>query len=274
MRLGIQHVLPHRSPEEWADELVEMGLRATKFPVDYKAPMELIDAYVKAASDRDILIAEVGVWDSPFLSDKRAAARAREACIEDFRLADYIGARCCVNVSGAFGTKWDFCYPENYTKEAYEKNVEWIRYLIETVKPTRTCYTLESMQWMLPSSPEETLRIIRDVNSPHFKAHMDICNFVNDPYKYTHVDSLIDHEFDLIGEHIVSCHLKDIIMEELSTVHITEVIPGEGKMNIPHYLQRIEALGDDDMPVLLEHLPDKASYEKGLRHVRSCWDFN
>ena len=117
MRIGIQYVLPHSSPEEWAEETANMGFRAAVFPIDYTAPVSLIDNYVKAAEASDILIAEVGVWASPFSTDKKEAAAAREACLESFRLADYIGARCCVNVSGAFGRKWYSCYPENFTKK-------------------------------------------------------------------------------------------------------------------------------------------------------------
>lgn len=268
MRLGLGDVLPHSSPEEWADEIVKMGFRAASFPGNYKQPDSLIDAYVEAAKARDILLAEVGAWSNPFSPDKKAAEAARETCVEQFRLADAIGARCCVNISGAFGPKWDFCYRENYTQEAYEKNVEFIHYLLDMVKPKNTCYTLESMQWMLPSSPEETLKIIRDIGRPHFKAHVDICNMVNDPYKFTHTDELIDRCFALLGDQIVSCHLKDITMDELSTVHITEVLPGQGQMDIRRYLQRIAELEDKDTPVLIEHLPDKASYEKALKHVR------
>ena len=88
MRIGIQYVLPHSSPEQWAEETANMGFRASVFPADYTAPVSLIDAYVKAAEARDILIAEVGVWASPFSTDEKAAAKAREACLEDFRLAD------------------------------------------------------------------------------------------------------------------------------------------------------------------------------------------
>ena len=269
MRLGLGDVLPHSSPEEWADEIVKMGFRAASFPGNYKQPDSLIDAYVKAAAERDILIAEVGAWSNPFSPDKKTAEAAREKCVEQFRLADAIGARCCVNISGAFGPRWDFCYRENYTQEAYEKNVAFIHYLLDTVKPKNTCYALESMQWMLPSSPEETLKIIRNIGSPHFKAHVDICNMVNDPYKFTHTDELIDRCFALLGDQIVSCHLKDITMDEGSTVHITEVLPGQGQMDLRRYLQRIAELEDKDTPVLIEHLPDKASYEKALKHVKT-----
>lgn len=269
MRIGLGDVLPHLSPEEWADEVAAMGFRAAAFPGNYKHPDSLIDNYVQAAKERDILIAEVGVWRNPFSPDPKEAAAAKEACVEQFRLADAIGARCCVNISGAFGPNWDFCYRENYTQEAYEKNVTFIRNLLDAVKPTRTCYTLESMQWMLPSSPEETAKIIREIDSPHFRAHIDICNMVNDPCKFTHTDELIDRTFALLGTQIVSCHLKDITMVKGSTVQIKEVLPGQGQMDIRRYLKRIDELNDPDMPVLIEHLPDKASYEKALAHVRT-----
>ena len=41
----------------------------------------VIDAYVKAAAERDIMIAEVGVWNSPHHPDPEQAALAREACL-------------------------------------------------------------------------------------------------------------------------------------------------------------------------------------------------
>lgn len=60
MRLGLNFTPPHETPEEWADILIERGYRAASFPVNYKAPAHVIDAYVKAAAERDIMIAEVG----------------------------------------------------------------------------------------------------------------------------------------------------------------------------------------------------------------------
>ena len=88
MRIGWSFVPSHSSPEEWAAILRENGVRAAAFPVDYRAPVSQIDAYAKAAEEADILIAEVGVWDSPFLPAPEKAAVAREKCLEQFRLAE------------------------------------------------------------------------------------------------------------------------------------------------------------------------------------------
>lgn len=70
MRIGFNTTPPHRSPDEWGDILSSLGLRAAVFPVDFAAPINLIDAYVKVAAERDIRLAEVGAWSSPFLTDK------------------------------------------------------------------------------------------------------------------------------------------------------------------------------------------------------------
>ena len=67
--------------------------------------------------------------------------------------------------------------------------------------------------------------------------------------------------------------LKDIILEDALTVRIAEVLPGTGSLNIPHYLSRIDALGDPNMPVMIEHLPDREAYEKALSYVTSIWQF-
>ena len=47
---------------------------------------------IHISAERDIMIAEVGVWNSPHHPDPEQAALAREACLEQLRLAEYIGA--------------------------------------------------------------------------------------------------------------------------------------------------------------------------------------
>ena len=94
MRLGMNYTVPHKTPEEWASFLKEHGFRAASFPVDYTAPVFLIDQYVTAAKENDILLAEVGVWTSPWNTDPAEALKGRERCLGQLRLAEYVGARC------------------------------------------------------------------------------------------------------------------------------------------------------------------------------------
>ena len=269
MRIGMNFVIPHRSPEEWALTLKEKGFRAASFPVDYHADTPLIDAYVKAAAEQDILIAEVGVWSSPWNTDQEEARKSREACLEQLRLAEYVKARCCVNVSGAAGPIWPFIYRENYDPALYDKNVRFIQQLLDTVKPVYTSYTLEPMQWMIPWSVSQYKQIIKDIDRPSFKVHLDPFNFINDPYTYTHQKELVDEAFRELGSRIVSLHCKDILMQPGITVSILETTIGNGSFDHAYYLKKIEELGDPDMPLLIEHRDDPQDFYNALAYLRS-----
>lgn len=267
MRIGLNEIPEHTSPEEWADILAKKGYRAAVFPGNYRTPVHVLDAYVKAANSRDIMIAEVGVWTSPFVRDPVKSEEARCVCEEQFRLADYVQAECCVNVSGASGDNWYGCFKDNFSESLYKENLEFIRELCDRVKPVYTSYVLEPMQWMLPDSPEQYLRFLKDVNRPAFKVHMDVVNFVKDPYTYTHIPELIHTSFDLLSPYIKSCHLKDFAMGKGTTVVIQEVPIGEGAMDFASYLGHIGQLGAD-IPVLIEHQQGMAAYDKALGYIR------
>ncbi len=267
MRLGINFVPAHESPEQWASILAEKGYRASVFPVNYKASVSVIDAYVKAARERDIRIAEVGVWNSPHHPVLEEANAAREYCLEQFRLAEYVKADCCVNVSGAAGKLWYYCYRENYSPELYAKNVEFVQYLCDTVKPKYTSYALEPMQWMLPWDVEQYANFIKDVDRSSCKVHMDICNLINNPYLYTHQKELMNYAFEVLGKDIVSCHIKDICMGTETSVVIKEVPIGLGEADLKCYLSHISHL-DSDMPVLIEHLNKIEAYDAAFTFLK------
>lgn len=273
MRIGIKDMPEHESPEQWGELLAKNGYRSCAFPITYRESVSKIDAYVKAAKDYDILIAEVGVWNSPNHPDEHKAKQAKEDCLEQFRLAEYIEATCCVNVSGAAGELWYGCYRENYSEELYKKNVEFVQYLCDTVKPMHTVYALEPMQWMLPHSPEQYAQFIKDVGNEHCKVHMDIMNFINSPYKYTHQDELIDHAFLILQDKIVSCHIKDITMRPEITVMFEETPVGTGEGNLSHYIRKIREL-DANMPVLLEHMHSMDEYNQAFQFLSKNFNLN
>ena len=270
MRFGLNFTPAHRSAEEWGDYLKDHGFTTAVFPVDYRAEDALIEGYINAARERDITFAEVGVWNSPWVPDEKAAREAKERCLGQLELAERAGARCCVNVSGAAGEVWCGCFRENFSEELYKRNVSYIQELLDTAEPSLTYFTLEPMQWMVPDSPEQYEKILRDVGRERFAVHMDIVNWVKDPYTYTHQDELIHRAFSRLGDQIRSCHLKDCVLDSHATVSIHETEPGTGQMDIVAYLRAISQL-DKDMPVLLEHLPDEEAYLRAAGRVREIW---
>lgn len=273
MKIGLNDTPKHESPEQWAEILKEKGYSATSFPINYEAKVSLIDAYVLAAKERGIVIAEVGIWNSPHVPGHKEAEKAREICREQLALADYIRAKCCVNVSGGAGEIWYGCYRENYSQDMYDKNVEFVQRLCDEIKPQNTYFTLEPMQWMVPDSPEQYLKFLQHVDRERFGVHMDMVNFIKDTYTYTHKEELLEKSFSLLGKYIKSCHIKDCIMDPGLTVNLREVPLGEGTMILNAYLKKINDL-KEDIPVLIEHLPNMEAYDKALevcKGIMATW---
>ena len=109
--LGVSSSLQHSSPQEWAAKHVELGLKCVNFPVDYLAGEDVYMAYKQAADEAGLVIAEVGVWRNTLAADPDEREKWIEYAIGQLKMAEKIGAVCCVNVVGTpYGPRWDGGY--------------------------------------------------------------------------------------------------------------------------------------------------------------------
>lgn len=267
MRLGISTSLWGLTPKQWADKMVELGCRSVVFPVDHTADDALIDEYVAEAKSHDLLIAEVGIWRNAISDDPAEAQKNLEYSINQLKLAERVGARCCVNVAGAIGgPRWDGGYAENFSTRAWDKTVKMIQDIIDAVNPVNTYFSIEPMPWMIPTSPQEYLKLMKDVNRDRFAVHLDIINMINCPQRYFFSEDFLQECFDVLGPYIKSCHLKDIQLLDGFTFQLRECACGEGSFNFRKYMDMATAL-DPDMPMIIEHLKDDAAYEESMKLV-------
>lgn len=267
MRLGISTSLQGLSPEEWGRTLREAGCRSVVFPVDHTAPDSLIDDYVKAAADNDLVIAEVGIWRNALSRNESERKKNLQYCIDQLALAERVKANCCVNVAGSMGERWDGGYRENFSKDAFNKLVKMIKEVIDEVKPRNTYFTIEPMPWMYPDSPECYHMLLESVSRGCFGVHMDIVNMINCPERYFFCDDFLERTFGLLGKNIKSCHLKDIKLLDEYTFQLRECPCGEGTLNIEKYVQLADRY-NPDMPMIIEHLENDEAYFKSLKYVR------
>ena len=268
MRIGLSSSLAHENPEQWAAQMQELGCRCVVFPADHTEPDHVIADYVAAANKHDLLIAEVGIWKNVFATNAAEREEARKRAEGQLRLADEIGAKCCVNVTGTWGGPvWDGGYRENFTRECWDAVVSYTRELIDTVKPVRTKYTTEPMPWMIPTSPDECLELLRDVDREAFGIHMDVINMVNCPQRYFYLDDFLQECFDKLGPRICSCHLKDIRLSQELTFRLEETFLGSGILNMEKYITLID-LYNKEMPVIIEHLTTDEEYLASLKYVQ------
>lgn len=261
MRLGISAPLRHDSPEGWAQGQVKLGCSTVVFPVQSNEPEEKINAYKEAADRAGLTIAEVGIWRNALAADPGERKANRDYCVEQLKLADRIGARCAVNVAGAFGPVWDGGYKANFTEEARKETVAMVREIIDRAQVKNTYFTLEPMPWMIPTGPKDYLKLIEEVDRDRFAVHMDIINMINSADRYFNAGEFIDECADLFGNRIRSCHIKDVHLDGKYTLRLEECAPGEGEFPLRHYAARMNGI-DPDMPVILEHLNSDEDYIK------------
>ena len=268
MYLGISSSLEHRSPEEWAAKHKALGLDTVNFPVCCDDGEDVYMAYKKAADQVGLTIAEVGVWRNTLAADPDERKHWIDYAVRQLRMADAIRADCCVNVVGTpYGPRWDGGYRENFSSELWDMAVSMIQQIIDTAQPTHTKFCIESMPWMIPSSPDEYLRLIEDVDREMFGTHLDVVNMITTPRRYFFNDEFLMECFEKLHGTIVSCHLKDIRLKPEYTFQLQECACGEGTLNLELYAQLATA-ENPHMPMIIEHLTTDEEYVASVKYVR------
>jgi sugar phosphate isomerase/epimerase len=266
LRLGGPVFEKYQDPEGWVNALRRLQYSAAYCPVGAEAGDDVVRAYEEAAREADIIIAEVGAWSNPISPDEAERKAALEKCRTQLALADRIGARCCVNISGSRGTMWDGPSPQNLTRATFDMIVETTRSIIDAVKPARTYFTLETMPWAYPDSPDSYLQLFKAIDRKQFAVHLDPVNLVCSPQRYYGNAQLIKECFEKLGPHIKSCHAKDILLQEKLTTHLDEVRAGTGGLDYTVFLKELSRF--PDTPLMLEHLPNAKEYDRAAAYIR------
>lgn len=255
MRLGVSLGIKNDDPEVIARAYLAAGYSAAGCPPVSLDQPERVKAIREAFARSDLCLAEVGVWNNLLDPDPQKRKANLEANLQKLALAEEIGALCCVNIAGSFNPeRWDGPDPRNLSEEAFELTVENVRTIIDAVKPRQAFFTLETMPWVIPDSPESYLRLIQAVDRPMFRVHLDPVNMINCPSRYYDNAGFLRQCFAKLGKWIVSCHGKDILMADQLTVHLQEVRPGLGTLDYCTFLTELNRL-PGNVPLILEHLP-------------------
>ena len=267
LRLGGPTFGKFDSPDAWIKAVKKLGYSAAYCPVGAREKDDVVKAYARAAKKADIIIAEVGAWSNPISPDKKTRKEALAKCRSQLDLADRIGANCCVNISGSMSEDWAGPSPKNLTEETFDIIVETTRSIIDDVKPTRTFFTLETMPWAYPDSPDSYLHLLKAIDRKQFAVHLDPVNLICSPQRYFKNGRLIRECFRKLGPYLKSCHAKDILLSPKLTTHLDEVRPGLGGLDYAVFLRELSKL--PDIPLMLEHLPNAEEYRLAATHVRS-----
>jgi sugar phosphate isomerase/epimerase len=271
MRLGGGIERSYSNPEEWIALVRELGYTTVLSPIDYRASSQERKDYLKCIQDNQLILGEVGAWGNPISKDQDVRKKALEYCKNQLALADDMNANCCVNIVGSRGDAWDAAHEDNYHEDTYALIIDSIRDIIDSVEPVRTYYTIEPMPWMIPDSPDQCLKLIKDVDRKAFAVHLDYANMINNPMKYLHSSKFIKECFALLGPYIKSVHAKDLIMSDKLPCVIEEVMPGKGSIDFSLVVRLCNELGSDTT-VFVEHLNTFEEYKQASDYVRKIMD--
>ncbi|MDR1971686.1 MAG: sugar phosphate isomerase/epimerase [Treponema sp.] len=260
---------PYAGPDAFVAMAKECGFRAVTFPLSYQSPGAQIDALVRSLKDADILIAEVGAWNNnPLSPDKAEKQRSLENIKKQLELAEYIGARCCVNVAGSHSAQWDGPAPDALSPAVFDEVVATVQEIIDAVHPQKTGYSLETMPFMIPHSPDSYAALIKAINRPAFVGHLDTVNLINSPERYYRNAAVTRDCFDKFGDSIRSIHVKDIILRTSLTVHLDECLVGQGGYDLTVLLRNAAKL-PPDTPMLVEHINNQQDYKNSVAYLNS-----
>ena len=268
IRLGGPIFIKSDDPAELAREHRRLGYSAAYCPQSKADDSAHVAAIVKAFAAENVVIAEVGAWVNMLDPDAEKRRANLDYVTARMALAEAVAARCCVDYAGSFNPKIPWGPdPRNLSDEFFDGTVENCRKIIDAIKPKRTVFSIEMMGWNLPDSPDAYVKLVRAVDRPQFKVHMDVCNGVNSPRKFYENAAFIHECFSKLGRWIVSCHAKDLAWIPELNVHFQEVVPGRGSIDYRAYLTELSRM-PLETPLMLEHLKNAEEYDEGRAYIQ------
>lgn len=266
MRIGAQ-VFGFHNAEEWAMLHVQYGYGAAYWPLPLSADEAQVEAYSDAAKRHDLVISEIGAWNNMLDRDPVRREKNIQENIQALRLADRVGARCCINITGSYADTWDGPHPGNMTEETFAVIVRTIQRIIDEAAPQHTYYTVEPMPWLYPNSIGTQERLLREVNRSRFAVHADMCNLINSFDKVYHTGEYASAFFEAFGDRIKAVHAKDLTIAKTLTMQIHEALPGEGIFDLDALLRACSRLSPD-LPVMTEHLVTPEEYRRAAGYLQ------
>ncbi len=271
MRIGGPVFVRSEDPEELVRAHHKKGYRAGLCPDFLKLEdTRQIAAVRETFAAGDIVIAEVGAWCNPLTLHADEARKNIDYVAGRLALADEVDAKCCVNIVGTWSeANWYGPDAKNYSADFFDHAVDVSRQIIDQVNPKRTQMTFELMPYSFLDSASEYMRFLKALDRPAAGVHFDPVNCISSARLYYNSTAFFKDCFAIFGDDIASIHLKDIkIRSEPFSVMFDEVPIGTGQIDYVALMNMLAKL-PEDTPVLLEHLPDEAAYDKAAGVVRA-----
>jgi sugar phosphate isomerase/epimerase len=192
-----------------------------------------------------------GYWQPLIHPDELARREASRTLRAALRVAKELGARGIDTGPGSLSPNGPWApHPGNWTPDARRQLVRTLKECAPAAEDLGVFLSLEGHLLVTLSSAEVVRDVLDEVGSPFVRSDLDPVNWIGLGEIYD-TTSAIERMFDVLGERVVSGHAKDVVIEDRLVVHIDQRPAGQGLLDFPTYLRRMEAL-NPDYPVIVE----------------------
>ncbi len=197
------------------------------------------------------LFQATGYWQNLVTPDETARKESVRTLQAALRLAGWLGARGIDTGPGSMNPDgpW-YPHPYNWTAEARRQLVKSLKEAAPAAEDAGVFLSLEGHQLVTLESADVTAAILDEVDSAWVKSDYDSANWITRETVFD-TTAAINQHFDALGRHIVSCHAKDIWIENRLALHLQDGCPGKGAVDFRTLFRRMEALSPD-YPVIVE----------------------
>jgi sugar phosphate isomerase/epimerase len=143
---------------------------------------------------------------------------------------------------------------ENHHPESLERLIDSLGLIAARAEAIGVLLVIETHATSIMDSPELCRTVIDAVSVPALRLTMDVVNHFQTLRQVYSSGDRIDHIFDLIGDIAPVAHIKDIVVQPRHVLHLDEIVPGQGELDIGRLLRRFHALHPNGYG-LIEHLP-------------------
>jgi sugar phosphate isomerase/epimerase len=192
-----------------------------------------------------------GFWQNLVNPDETQRAQAVRVLRGAIQLAGWMGCRGIDTGPGSMNPRgpW-FPHPYNWTPPARAQLIKSLKECAPVAEASGVYLSMEGHQLVTLESAEVTAAILDAVNSPWVTCDYDSANWLTLKEAFDPTPAINRH-FDVLGKRIVSCHAKDVWLEDKLSIHIQDGCPGKGNLDFRTVITRMEALSPE-CPVLPE----------------------
>lgn len=125
----------------------------------------------------DVLL--LGSYFNPIHSDPKKVNIGIDRFTKQLELAHVLNTEYVASETGSYNDdEWTY-HPQNHSKSAYQEVLNIFKILVEKAEQVNKTVLVEAAYGHVIFSPNTLKKFVQDLNNPHVKVIIDLCNLLN-----------------------------------------------------------------------------------------------